>query len=281
MGDIRATACITFDFDTFSGWVFGAGGKPLKPMHASKGEFGGRVGVGRILDLLDRYGVRGTFYIPGMSADSWPHMVEEIVKRGHEVGHHGYCHETPTAIDLERERVEFEMGIETIKRLTGKAPAGYRAPAWDPGLDTLTLVKEYGFKYDSSLMGDDFRPYWMRLGDHGDKRSAWVFGEETDIVEIPISWVLDDWGYYEFSPGVSDGGNTADHVLEIWQGEFDFMYEHEPGGVFTLTMHPQVTGRGSRLTALERLLQRIRSLPDTRFATTGEVAEEWRSAQAS
>ena len=81
------------------------------------------------------------------------------------------------------------------------------------------------------------------------------------------------------TPGVSDGGNTPDHVLEIWQGEFDYLYEYEPGGVFTLTMHPQVTGRGARLRALERLIQRIRSLPGTRFATTGEVAEEWRAGR--
>ena len=280
MSDVRATACITFDFDTFSGWVFGAGGTTPTPTAASKGEFGGRTGLPRVLDLLERYGVRATFYIPGMSADSWPEQVKEIVRRGHEVAHHGYCHETPTEIDLDRERIEMEMGIATLKRLAGKAPEGYRAPSWDPGHNTLQLVKEYGFTYDSSLMGGDFQPYWMNLPGHGDKRSAWNFGEQTNVVEIPISWVLDDWGYYEFTPGVSDGGNTPDHVLEIWQGEFDYLYEYEPGGVFTLTMHPQVTGRGARPRALERLIQRIRSLPGTRFATTGEVAQEWRAAQA-
>lgn len=277
--EARATACITFDFDSFSSWVYWANGQPLPPTTASRGEFGGRHGLPRILELLDHYGVRASFYIPGMSADSWPELVKEVARRGHEIAHHGYCHETPTEIDLDRERTEFEMAIESIKRLTGKRPDGYRAPSWEPGLNTLPLVKEYEFKYDSSLMGDDFQPYWVRLGDHGDKRSAWNFGERTDLVEIPISWVLDDWGYYEFTPGVSDGGNTPDHVLEIWKGEFDYLYEHEPGGVFTVTMHPQVTGRGSRITAIERLIQHIRSLPGTRFATTGEVAEEWRASQ--
>ncbi len=275
----RATACITFDFDSFSGRIFGAGERGITPLNASLGEFGGRVGIERVLGLLDRYGVRATFYIPGESADSWPARVEQVMKAGHEIAHHGYCHETPTMITAEREREEIALGIESLKRLTGRAPAGYRAPSWDASVNTIPLLKEFGFRYDSSLMGDDFHPYWCRLGDHGDKRSAYVFGEEIDLVEIPVSWVLDDWGYYEFAPGQSDGGNTPEHVLEIWQGEWDYMYEHVPGGVFTLTMHPQVTGRGARLRALERLIQRIRSLPGAEFATTGEVAERWRAAK--
>lgn len=281
MAGPRATVCLTFDFDAISLWIgpFGA----TSPSMISRGEFG-VIGVERILRVLERAGIPGTFFITGHTADTYPDAVRAIKAAGHEIGHHGYLHENPVALDREQERAVLERGFAALERAAGVRPLGYRSPSWDNSPHTIELLQEHGFRYESSLMGNDFRLYWARTGDVVNKDQAYGIGLPSSIVEIPVSWILDDFPHFEYlnlegrrSPGLS----APSKVEEIWQGEFDFMYRDVPGGVLTLTMHPQVIGRGHRILMLERLIDYFARHDGVRFATLEQVADEFRAAQAN
>ena len=270
----RVRACITFDFDAISGWMDEE--NPL-PNPLSRGEFGGRVATPRLLDLLDKYGIKSSWYIPGHTADTFPDVVRDIVNRGHEVGHHGYLHETPAGIGSREEEVRIiERGAAALERITGKPITGYRSPSWNVSEHTLEILHEMDYDYDSSLMGDDFRLSYVRLGDKPNIRSAYEFGKPVNLVEVPIAWELDDWQWFEYAPPWSEGMFPPTRVEAMWLGEFDYAYEYEPGAVYTLTMHPQVIGRGARIAMLERVLRHIRSHADVEFRTVAEVVAEFR-----
>jgi peptidoglycan/xylan/chitin deacetylase (PgdA/CDA1 family) len=177
-----------------------------------------------------------------------------------------------------------ERGLESFETVLGIRPTGYRSPAWDNSPNTIDLLLEYGFRYESSLMGDDFRPYWCRTGDVMQANGPYQFGRPVDLVELPVSWILDDFPHFEYfrsARGRNDGLSAPSKVLEIWSGEFEFMYRDVPGGVFTLTMHPQVIGRGHRLLMLEELIRNIKAYDGVVFARMGEAAEQFRASQAT
>jgi peptidoglycan/xylan/chitin deacetylase (PgdA/CDA1 family) len=267
------TVCLTFDFDALSVWL---GSYPVvTPAMLSRGEYGARVGVPRILELLARYDIPSTFFIPGHTADSFPDSVEAILAAGHEVGHHGYGHEDPSTQSPDEERRSMERGLEVLGRFMKNPPLGYRSPSWDYSDVTLSLLVEYGFLYDSSLFADDFTPYRPRLGDRVGVEEPLQKGEEVDLWEFPVNFCLDDWPHFTFNfdpPRV--GLSATSKVFEIWTGEFDYMVEHGQNGVFTLTMHPQVIGRGHRMVLLERFIQRVILKGAARFARMGDVARK-------
>jgi peptidoglycan/xylan/chitin deacetylase (PgdA/CDA1 family) len=269
--------CLSFDFDAMSAWIgsFGA----TSPSVLSRGEFG-KVGTVRLLELLERYGIPATWFIPGHTVDTFPELVEKIAAAGHEIGHHGYCHENPAKLALEEERTVLEKGIESIRRVIGKAPQGYRSPAWDTSSFTLNLLLEYGFFYDSSMMANDFTPYYCRIDDKVTKDGPYGFGKEVELVELPVTWGLDDFPAFEFVIGSNPGLSSPSQVYEIWSGDFDYLYQRLGEGVFTLTMHPQVIGRGHRLLMLERFIEYMRGHSGTSFHTMGEVAAEWKQGHA-
>jgi len=268
----ECTVCLSFDFDTMSASIFRG---QRTPTMLSRGEFGARVGILRVLDLVAEYGIRASFFIPGYSVDSFPERVKAIQAAGHEIANHGYLHEPPAqaGCDAEQERAILRKGSDAIERVTGSRPVGYRSPSWDLSEHSLRLLREEGFFYDSSLMADDFHPYLCREGDQINRDSGYVMGQETELVEVPISWILDDFPYFELRPKNSIMA-AASHVYEIWTGEFDYMVERVPGGIFTLTMHPQVIGRGHRIAMLERLIRHMRGRSGVRFTTMEEVARE-------
>jgi peptidoglycan-N-acetylglucosamine deacetylase len=275
----KVKVALSFDFDAYSTWIgtFGA----TSPSMLSRGEFG-PIGLRRILELLDRFEAPSTFFTPGHTADAFPSSVEAIVAGGHEIGHHGWVHENPAALELGEERQVIERGIEELEKVTGERPLGYRSPAWDVSPNTIELLLEYGFEYDSSLMGGDFEPYWCRVGDSWSKSGPYEFGRPVDLVEFPVAWHLDDWPQYEFSsaPGLSNQGLRAPStVLEIWKGEFRYLHERVGEGVMTITMHPQVSGRGHRLLALEEFLEFVRGHDGVGFTRCADHARAWREGK--
>jgi peptidoglycan-N-acetylglucosamine deacetylase len=280
MTTATATVCLTFDFDAISLWIgpFGA----TSPSAISRGEFGA-VGARRILELLDRKGIPASFFVTGHTADTYPDIVRDIAAAGHEIGHHGYLHENPISLGTrEKEREILELGFAALERAAGIRPTGYRSPAWDNSPFTIELLLEYGFRYESSLMGNDFTPYWCRVGDVVRPDGPYGFGAEVDLVEMPVSWILDDFPHFEnvhLASGLLTVGLSApSKVEEIWQGEFDFMYRQVPDGVFNLTMHPQVIGRGHRMLMLERLVDYIAGHPGVTFSRLGDAADGFRAA---
>ena len=145
----------------------------------------------------------------------------------------------------------------------------------------MGFLVEYGFGYDSSMMADDFTPYYCRVGDRASLEAPYEFGKRVDLVELPFSWNLDDFPAFEYTAsrlGVSPGLADPQRVYSIWAGEFEFLYKRLRKGVYTLTMHPQTIGRGHRMLMLESLLDHIQSHPGVRFQTMGQYAESWRAA---
>jgi len=271
-----ALSCaLTFDFDAMSVWL--GSYKSRNPSMISRGEFGA-VAVPRILDLLKKHGLPATFCIPGHTALAYPDLVNRIAGEGHEIAHHGWVHENPADFDEAGERANIERGLEALRKAAGVTPRGYRSPSWDFSDRTIQILLDYGFLYDSSLMGSDFTPYYARISDAYDNTSAYRFGPNVDLVELPVTWLLDDFPHFEFVDKDTYGLSAASMVQEIWSDEFAYARQNLPGGLFSLTMHPQVIGRGYRLMMLERLIEMFRGHGDVIFTTLGSYASAWRAA---
>ncbi len=273
MAEARLTVALTFDHDAISSEVDRGEGPVLR----SRGEFGPRVGAPRILDLLRREAIPSTWFVPGHTIASFPDSVEAIVADGHEIACHGWAHEDLSALEPAAERDVMVRSVEAVGRVSGLAPRGFRAPYWALSEQTLELAGELGIRYDSSLMADDVRLHRVRRGDiHDRARSA--FGPVGSLVEVPISWALDDWPHFE--PGGKGVGpmSAPSKVEEIWLGELRYAWDREPGGVLTLTMHPEAIGRGHRLLMLERFIAVARSLDGVVFDRLDRIVERWSAA---
>ena len=273
-GSARLSCCITFDFDAMSSWIGSA--KSENPSMISRGQFGA-VAVPRILNLLRRYAVHASFAVPGHTAYAYPDVVKRIAGDGHEILHHGWVHENPARLDEVGERRVLERGIEALECVLGRRPVGYRSPAWDLSKSSIALLLEYRFLYDSSCMGHDSYPYYLRVGDEGSRDAAYQFGETVDLVELPVTWGLDDFPLSEYVPGFNEGLRPAAQVEELWRGDFDYALENAPGGIFTLTLHPQVIGRGNRMRMLERLLEYFASHEGVDFVSMERYASAWKT----
>ncbi len=259
----RAAACFTFDVDAESAILFEHPEAASWLDVMSHQAYGPRTGVGRILRVLDRQGVRATFFVPGYTADRWPEVVREIRDAGHEIGHHGYLHEgAHAAPDAETEERHLLRGLEALDRVTGIRPVGYRAPMWELSYRLPGLLARHGFRYDSGLMDSD-RPYRLASGPEPDAPS---------IVELPAHWSLDDWEPYNYLPGITGSGVIASptELLERWTLELEAIVDE--GGLFVLTNHPFISGRASRAAALETLITRARGIDGLWIASAVEIA---------
>jgi len=274
----KISVCLTFDFDAMSVWIgtFHA----RSPSAISRGEFG-RIGAERLLGMLREWKVRSTWFVPGHTADAFPAMVAKIAEAGHEIAHHGYFHEQ--AKTPEDEARDFDRATAALKRVTGQTPVGYRSPAAGLMPSTLELLIERNFLYDSSMMGNDFSPYYCRIGDEAPADGPFVWGRESELVELPFTWGLDDFPAFEFVTsrnGVIPGLAAPSQIYEIWAGDFDYLHDRIGEGVYILTMHPQCIGRGHRLLMLERLVNHMRDSGGVRFKTMSEVAREFKSTDS-
>lgn len=267
--------CLTFDFDAVSLWL--ARGM-ASPTPISRGEFG-VVAASRILELLASRSITSTWFIPGHTIESFPAVCREVVAAGHEIGHHGYLHEVPATLDREQEAAVLSRGIDCIRQLTGRPPAGYRSPSWDLSPNTVELLVAAGFEYDSSLMGDDYTPYPVRIGDAFPAAGPMRFGQQTALIELPVSWSLDDYPHFEYArtpAGLLQGLRSSDDVLQNWIDDFRYLRDRMDRGVVTYTFHPQVIGRGHRMLMLERLIDELTEL-GAEFVRLEQALDRWRS----
>jgi peptidoglycan/xylan/chitin deacetylase (PgdA/CDA1 family) len=251
----RHLVCLTFDFDNTSSAI--ARGQTT-PTMLSRGDFG-VVGAARILELLERHSIRSTWFIPGHTIESYPDACRAVVGAGHEIGHHGWTHRVPASLTREEEAAELERGNAAIVAITGRRARGYRSPAWDLNPWSIDLLLEQGFLYDSSLMGDDYLPYQARVGDVAELEQPLRFGQDSPLVEMPISWSLDDYPVFEYSRstgGILPGLMNARLVGENWLGDFRYMARQD-WGIITYTFHPHVIGRGHRMLMLEALIDQL------------------------
>ena len=259
--ELRCVVMLGFDVDGVTGAINRNPDTARLPSLMSMREYGPSIGVPRILDLLDVYGIKASFYIPGYVIETHVALVLDIKARGHEIAHHGYMHEPPATLSKEGEEEVLDKGIAIIEGVTGEKPKGYRSPSWELSEHSLSLLAERGFVYDSSLMGDD-APYT-------------VDANGRQLVEIPVHWELDDHPYFNFAPslGATNVMASPEHVFQVWSAGFEGMYHY--GRSFVLTMHPFITGRPGRLRMLERLIRYIRQFPGVEFMRAVDVAEMW------
>jgi peptidoglycan/xylan/chitin deacetylase (PgdA/CDA1 family) len=200
------------------------------------------------------------------------------MKSGHEIAHHGWSHVPPADLARAEEEAEIERANDAIRRLTGRKARGYRSPSWDLSPHTIDLLVAHGFDYDSSLMGADYWPYPARRGDTAQLGEPYRFGEETTLLEMPISWTLDDHPHFEFirtPQTVMPGLQSARTVMTSWLDEFRYMKKTVDWGVLTYTLHPYVIGRGHRMLAFEDLLDTL-AREGAVFMTMEKAAQEAR-----
>jgi peptidoglycan-N-acetylglucosamine deacetylase len=252
----RLTVCLTFDFDAVSLWTQSF--RSDSPSDISRGEFGPRIAVPRILALLERRALEATFFVPAVTARQFPESVGAIAAAGHEVACHGDRHEHIADKPREREEAILRRSIETLTEISGRVPVGYRAPGWAISVNTIALLSDAGIAYDSSQCATDFEPYRARRDDRIEDRE-WTPGIESDVWEIPIAWELDDFPHFILRPPHYAVGRAINEVYDLWAAEFDYAYANVPNGVYTLTMHPQLIGRGPRLEMLERLIDHMQA----------------------
>lgn len=255
-----AAASFTFDVDAESCVLAHDPAASSRMSLMTHQAYGPRIGVPKLLRILERQGVRATFFVPGFTADTYPDMVRQIVDGGHEIAHHGYLHEPMQGITPEEEASYLDRGLEALARL-GANPVGYRAPWWEMNWHTPDLLIERGFRYDSSLLDGD-APYLLR----GQSRPG-------PLVEIPVDWGLDDWEQYAFYPGWTGSGiiESPAKVHEMWL--LEARAHHAQGTCFVLTNHPFISGRPSRAAAVERLIEDVKALDGMWVTTLAEISE--------
>jgi len=255
-GGNRVAVGLSFDVDNETGSLRD---NNLSPSELSQGEYGSRAAMKRILDLLDRFKIKATFFVPAVTAKLYPNDMKEIIARGHEIGLHGWIHERNSQLTELQERQLMTKSMQILTEISGRKPVGIRTPSWDYSPSTLKIIRELGLLYDSSLMADD-RPYEVLFE-----------GKRTGVVELPVEWIADDYPYF----GMSRFSTIRPHigpkdVLDIWTKEFDVAYQE--GTAFILTMHPHISGHRSRIVVLDQLIQYMQSRQGVWFARHDEIA---------
>lgn len=216
--------------------------------------FGLRSGMTRLLELFGRYGVKASFYVPAVIAESDPALLPALLNAGHEIGLHGYFHELVRDVSDDEFTAALEASLGLFIAQTGKAPVGFRSPAWEMTPHMLREVRRLGLAYDSSLMGFD-HPY-----------------EIDDVVEIPVQWALDDAIFFKFEGSGNDrqAPVSGAQVLDDWLSEW--RAQHRLGGLFTLTVHDWISGRAQRIAMLEKLIEAVTAESGAWVATAEEIA---------
>ncbi|ECC2113948.1 polysaccharide deacetylase [Campylobacter coli] len=274
------------DIDAVAGWLGSYGGED-SPDDISRGLFAGEVGIPRLLKLFKKYNIPATWFAPGHSIETFPEQMKMIVDAGHEIGAHGYSHENPIAMSAKQEEDVLLKSIELIEKISGKKPSGYVAPWWEFSNITNELLLKHGIKYDHSLMHNDFTPYYVRVGDKWTKidyskdAKEWmkplVRGQETDLIEIPANWYLDDLPPMMFikkSPN-SFGFISPRDIGQMWIDQFDWVYREMDYAIFPMTIHPDVSARPQVLLMHERIIEHINKHEGVKWVNLNDMADDF------
>ena len=254
---VRSAACLSFDLDAETAWISRDPANIDRLSVMSQGAYGPKVGVPLILDFLERNRITSTFFVPGWTAERWPDVVAEIHRRGHEIGHHGYLHEALEGKTRDQEEEILAGSAHILAGITGRSPVGYRAPLYEITHATIDLLRKHGFLYASNLQD-----------------SLWPYRHEgtPGLVELPATWILDDGPFFAFGlrPNLYRQIFPPSAVFSVWRDEFRGI--HEVGGLTMLILHPQYTGRPSRLAMLQALVDELRAADGVWLTHGAELA---------
>ncbi len=240
-----------------------------KLVYISSGEFGPRTAVWRVLDVLGKHQINGSFFIPGWTAENYPNMVKAISAGAHEIGHHNYSH---TLTDLGRthdgawdrgvEEREFERALRILEDLSGQKVRGFVPAGGELSPSTMEILLSHEILYEAQCSADDI-PYWWMID-----------GEPTGLLEVPTHWSIDDAPQFLFTLLPNMGLLKSPlEVFEMWKADFDAFRHY--GRCMVIQLHPQWIGRAGRMVMFDRLLDYMRSFDDVWWATGLEIAEYW------
>ena len=223
------------------------------PTQLAKGEFGGRVGIWRLIELFDSHDVKATIFTPGRICELYPRAVKAASDHGHEIADHMWEHQVPKDAELERDHLR--KAKNALTTLTGKPPVGTRS--WH----TRELLLEEGFLYNSHDTLDQL-PHYVSAPD-GSK----------PLLNLPFHYAIDDAMFFSFAwlntENEAQRMMDPEHVEEIWWRAF--LQQYQEGGYLNICMHPFVSGRALRIAMLDRLIGRMKTLPGVWVPTCEQV----------
>ena len=262
---IQCAVFFSFDVDGETLWISRDPKNWNRPANLAQGAYGPKIGVPKILKLLDKHGIKTTFFVPGWIIEKYPDMAREIAARGHEIGYHGYLHEFDPNAGYEKEKEMMNRCFDIFDRILKFRPVGLRSPMGELTEATVRLMHEFNFLYSSTMMDDDYPYFWTYQG------------SRTNIVELPIQWMWDDSSYFFFtlSEPARRGISACSKVYEIWTEEFNGIYENQ--ALFGPLFHPQISGRFSRIQLMDDLLTYMKGKKGTWITTGQEIAKHWRT----
>lgn len=263
----KSALFIGFDVDAETAWIGNAPANVNRMVTTSHGGYDARVGIAKILDLLADLALPATFFIPGWTAEAHPAPCEAILKAGHEIGHHGYLHKLPDPDRLDEALDEIDRGLTALKARLGVVPVGYRAPSGENFPELLACLTARGLRYSSSFR-DDIRPYRHQLADG-----------RPGPVEIPVNYAFDDWNFGMTARSSPRSIFGRDMILPLWRDEF--AATHDWGGVTTMVLHPQVSGRPMRWHLLRDFLAEVAARDDVWIATGAEITAHYEACEAA
>lgn len=250
-----------FDVDAETAWLERDPSHVDRLVTLSFGGYEARIGIPKILEHLRTINVKSTFFIPGWVIETYTKMCEDIVRDGHEVAHHGYLHKRPDPTSFDVDVEEFDRAMESFKRHLGVKPVGYRAPSGENYDRLMKHIRDQGILYLSSFR-DDIRPYRHVMQDGS-----------SGPIELPINASFDDW-LYGLSNRISPRPMfPKEHVLSIWNDELD--QTRDWGGLVSMVLHPQVTGRPMRFGIFRDFMARAQSYGDVWIATGEQIARHF------
>ncbi|GAA5885043.1 hypothetical protein JCM6882_007207 [Rhodosporidiobolus microsporus] len=284
----RALVSIGIDVDAVCGWISTYGGAD-SPNDISRGVFAGEVGVPRLLKMLKKYDIKASWFVPTHSLKTFPKQIAAVRDAGHELGLHGWCHESPQDMSVEQQRDVLDASMKELEEFCGGTkPVGHVTCWWQTSKESNGLLRERGIQYDHSSQAHDCQPFydveeyrWTKV-DYSQKAETWMKplerGPLTDLVQIPANWLLDDLPPHMFMPnkGHTHGFVDADVTLKLWKSHFDYFYREEDWFVFPLTIHPDVSGRPNVLMIVEKLIEYCQGFEGFEFVTMKQVNDEFR-----
>jgi len=256
---VRLPVMLTFEHQAGEGAPQFAGDRP-NYMVGGAMQYGARRGIWNILELLEQYRVKATFFVLGTTAEKYPETVQEVAKAGHEIAGMGYSFTSIRTASDEQERANVRRCAQVLSDIAGVKIRGWRCNDYRVSPQTLDILADEGLVWDSSLLNDDL-PY---LFDTGSRK----------IVEIPFTTSTADKTYVGY-PYPQRGG--PDGLSSVWNNELDVLYRESAAAprLMSLSLQTWATGRPANLRILRQLLDRLVGHEEFRFAQCSEIAG-WR-----